>query len=187
MILSETRIRLAAEEAKRQRLDEYYRMNSVRFSTATTYDLFISHSFRDRDIVIGLSHLFTSAGYKVYIDWIDDGNLDRKNVTQETASLIKRRINCSLGLSYISTSNSVISKWCPWELGVGDGRHGKVCILPIMNVPFNGQEYLGLYPYLEYSQVLGQSRYEFWVYDQNDHNRYRVLSEWLKGESLISH
>ena len=57
----------------------------------------------------------------------------------------------------------------------------------IMNIPFNGQEYLGLYPYLEYSQVSGQNRYEFWVYDQKEHNKYRVLKEWLKGYDLLNH
>lgn len=187
MILTETRVKQAAEEARRQRLDESYRSNSMRFDSAGTYDLFISHSFKDKDIVIGLSYLFDKAGYKVYIDWIDDSNLDRKSVTPETAKIIKNRIKRSTGLSYISTTNSVSSKWCPWELGVGDGTHGKVCILPIMSIPFNGQEYLGLYPYLEYAQVAGQSKYEFWVYDQRDHSKYRVLREWLKGYALVGH
>lgn len=187
MILTESRIRQAAADAKKLRLDESYRRNSMKFDSSQTYDLFISHSFKDRDIVLGLSHLFTTAGYKIYIDWIDDSNLDRKNVTSETAKIIKNRIRRSTGLSYVSTSNSITSKWCPWELGVGDGMHGKVCILPIMNIPFNGQEYLGLYPYLEYSQVSGQNRYEFWVYDQKEHNKYRVLKEWLKGYDLLNH
>ena len=90
MILTETRVKQAAEEARRQRLDESYRSNSMRFDSAGTYDLFISHSFKDKDIVIGLSYLFDKAGYKVYIDWIDDSNLDRKSVTPETAKIIKK-------------------------------------------------------------------------------------------------
>ena len=187
MILTETRIIQAAEEAKRQRLDESYRNNSMRFDSDQIYDLFISHSFKDRDIVIGLSYLFDKAGYRVYIDWIDDSNLDRKNVTQETAKIIRNRIKKSIGLSYVSTTNSVSSKWCPWELGVGDGMHGKVCILPIMSSPFNGQEYLGLYPYLEYEKVYNQSRYDFWVCDQKDQNKYQILRDWLKGYALVNH
>jgi hypothetical protein len=41
----------------------------------------------------------------------------------------------------------------PWELGYFDGfRPGHVAILPLVKATgagFNGQEYLGLYPYVE--------------------------------------
>lgn len=185
MILSENQIRKAAQEAKSQRLDESELI--TKFSSAEQYDLFISHSFKNKELVIGLNHLFKMAGYKVYIDWIDDKGLDRNNVTATTAFLIKNRIRASKGMAYISTANSTTSKWCPWELGVSDGIKGKVCILPVMDSNFKGQEYLSLYPYLDYERTQDKSRYEFWVNDQNDSKKYVPLRSWLNGSPLKTH
>ncbi len=185
MILTENKIRQAAKEIKDQNI---VISESVRHFDATqSYDLFISHSFSDRELINGLYHLFNKSGYKVYIDWIDDLNLDRGKVTSDTAQIIRNRIKGCTGTAYISTANSTSSKWCPWELGVADGMKGRVCILPVMDSNFKGQEYLGLYPYLEYAQVQGKSRYEFWVYDQYDHSKYIVLNQWLKGYQPCSH
>ena len=185
MILTESIIRQASREAKEQRI--LISESTMHFDDAGNYDLFISHSFRDKELISGLYHLFNKAGYKVYIDWIDDKDLDRSKVTSDTAALIKRRIWASTGTTYVSTSNSTSSKWCPWELGVADGMKGKVCILPVMESSFKGQEYLGLYPYLEYAKVQGKEKQEFWVYDQVDRSKYVILRDWLKGKSPYIH
>ncbi len=186
MILTESIIRQAAREAKEQRI--VINESVTHFETAGRYNLFISHSFSDKELVAGFYHLFNRAGYKVYIDWIeDDKKLNRSRVTSDTAALIKSRINASEGTAYVSTSNSTSSKWCPWELGVADGMKGKVCILPVMNNSFKGQEYLGLYPYLEYAKVQGKKKQEFWVYDQDNRNKYVILREWLRGQKPIYH
>ena len=87
------------------------------FSQKENYDLFLSHSYLDKALVLTLVDLFTKAGYYIYVDWIDDVQLDRRNVTASTANFIKTRIKQCKGLSYVSTSNIVSSKWCPWELG----------------------------------------------------------------------
>lgn len=185
MILTERIIREAAVEARYQ--GTAVTESFTRFAANKKYDLFISHSFNDRELVAGLYHLFNKAGYDVYIDWIDDKQLNRHYVTSETANLIKNRIRASLGTAYISTENSTSSKWCPWELGVADGMKGKVCILPVMNHSYRGQEYLGLYPYLEYEKIQGKDKYDFWVYDQVDTNKYIILSSWLQGCQPYNH
>ncbi len=181
MILTENLLRNAAQEARSQ-----YKYNSLNeslshFDTATLYDLFISHSFSDKELVIGLLHLFTNAKYKVYIDWINDSFLNRNNVTPETAALIRKRVNQSNGTAYIATSNSTTSKWCPWELGISDGMKGKVCILPVMNQPFCGQEYLGLYPYLDYHKSPSDNRSDFWITDQKNRQKCICLKSWLES------
>lgn len=185
MILNERILRQAALEA--QRSYESYSYSIPHFDAAENYDLFISHSFKDKNLVTGLYHLFSEAGYKVYIDWIDDSNLDRKSVTPDTAAIIKRRIKSSKGAAYIATANSTTSKWCPWELGVSDGMHDRVCILPVMDYSFKGQEYLGLYPYLEYGLVSGKQRNEFRVHDQQDKSKYVTLRGWLEGSKPHYH
>lgn len=176
MILNENLIRHAAVEARQNR----YILESVQYSSYEEYDLFISHSFSDKNLVTGLEYLFDKAGYKVYIDWIDDPNLDRNNVTKQTAEIIKNRLKNCKALAYISTENIISSKWCPWELGLADGLHnGKACILPVMNNTFKGQEYLNLYSYVEYSVTERTGKMDFLVYDSEDRSKCKVLSEWL--------
>lgn len=185
MILTKNKLREAAGKAKKEGYAESYITESYNYSL--NYDVFISHSFSDKDLVIGLKYLFEKSGYKVYIDWIDDSGLNRDNVNADTAELIRRRIETSRSLAYISTSNITTSRWCPWELGVADGMSGKACILPVMESSFKGQEYLGLYPFIEYELISGSDKYEFWVIDQNNNTKYTTLSDWLEGSKLVEH
>jgi hypothetical protein len=59
----------------------------------------------------------------------------------------------SQSLIFATSSASSQSKWMPWELGYFDGfKPGYVAILPLVPSTysdFKGQEYLGLYPYVE--------------------------------------
>ena len=188
MILTEETIRSASREAKNTTLYESFSFEkSFRFDEQEHYDLFISHSFKDKDLIFGLKYLFEKAGYKVYIDWIDDSQLDRSYVNKSTAQIIKNRLNSCKALVYVSTINIPSSKWCPWELGLGDGMLNKVCILPVMQGNYKGQEYLGLYPYLDYETPEGETKKDFWVNDQNDPRKYAELSEWLDGKSMTVH
>ncbi|USS84808.1 toll/interleukin-1 receptor domain-containing protein [Fructilactobacillus myrtifloralis] len=155
------------------------------FGNSSSYDLFISHSFKDKNLIGALASLFEKDGISVYIDWIQDSTLDRLNVTSRTANVIKNRIKQCTGLAYIATKNIVDSKWCPWELGIGDGmNNGKVCILPILETKsdtFHGQEYLGLYQYIDYSSAGSYGGSHFWINDPQDGEKIVTLKEWLRG------
>lgn len=150
------------------------------------YDVFLSHSSLDKRLVLTLVRLFNEAGYSVYVDWIADTQLDRNNVNKYTAQVLRNRMKSSKGLSYVATNNATNSKWCPWELGYFDGKkNSRCCILPIMESQmFNGQEYLGLYPYIEYKKV--SDKHEFFVYNQGT-DEYVILRDWLKGENPFKH
>ncbi len=164
--------------------------NASVFSENRGYDLFISHSFHDKKLVLTLVRLFNDAKYSVYVDWINDSGLDRTNVTIKTAKIIRNRIAQCKGLSYIATNNIVNSKWCPWELGLGDGlNNGRSCILPVMQEgsSFRGTEYIGMYPYIEYEKISGENTYQFWIVDPNDSSKYSSLRNWLNGGSLKEH
>lgn len=65
--------------------------------------------------------------------------------------------------------------------------HGRACILPVMVSEFKGQEYLNLYPYLEYGKKDGYYRNDFIVIDQNDKSKYVELRKWLNGEVTCKH
>lgn len=158
------------------------------FSHQKNYDIFISHSFLDKKLISALASLFEEDNLSVYIDWVQDPYLDRNHVTLKTAELVKDRIKQCKSLAYISTQNVTSSKWCPWELGVGDGIHnGKACILPILEEDgenFKGQEYLGLYPYIDYASTQGYNTKHFWVTDPQNTNKYVLLKDWINGEDL---
>lgn len=152
------------------------------------YDIFLSHSSLDQRLVLTLVRLFNEAGYSVYVDWIEDTQLDRSNVNKNTAQILRNRMKCSKGLSYVATSNATNSKWCPWELGYFDGwKDSRCCILPIMETTvFKGQEYLGLYPYIEYEKINGKDKYDFWIYNQGTDD-YIILRSWLEGKNPYKH
>lgn len=164
-------------------------LENRKFIVNKNYDLFISHSFMDKELVEVLYEKFEEAGYEVYIDWKESSLQDRENVSSETAKILRERINNCLGLSYIATGNIVNSKWCPWELGYADGKKNRAAILPILNNGSNeykGLEYLGIYPYIDYNTSTN-GKYEFWVNDPKDRNKYTVLREWLETGKLNEH
>lgn len=164
------------------------RYDSVNNTKIREYDIFLSHSSLDKKLVLTLVDLFNEAGYSVYVDWIEDTQLDRSNVNKDTAQTLRSRMNHSKGLAYVATSNSTNSKWCPWELGYFDGKkNSRCCILPIMESnTFQGREYLGLYPYIRYSKISGKNKYDFWVYNQGT-DEYVILKKWLAGSNPYNH
>lgn len=128
-------------------------LRESRTKALSHYDIFLSHSKMDAELVQGAKVALENYGLTVYVDWIDDPQLDRSTVSSNTADVLRKRMKMSRSLVYAHTINSALSKWCPWELGYFDGmRGGNVFVLPIADVAttgFSGQEYIGLYPYLD--------------------------------------
>ncbi|GAA2453773.1 hypothetical protein [Agromyces soli] len=117
------------------------------------YDIFLSHSLRDAELILGVREILQRTGKRVYVDWIDDPQLDRSHVTRATAAQLRgRMIQCS-SLVYAATPASTASKWMPWELGFFDGHKGPEAVAIMQLVDFAGQsvgqEYLGIYPKIE--------------------------------------
>lgn len=147
-----------------------------------TFDVFLSHSSRDAELILGVKTLLEQRSLTVYVDWINDAQLDRTRVTPQTADVLRKRMRQCQSLIYAATDNASGSKWMPWELGYFDGlRNQNVAILPLTDTPyesFKGQEYLGLYP------VVSRDTGQFGVTDVfvDDHNRRRtLLREFAKG------
>ncbi len=151
------------------------------------FDIFISHSSLDKKCTLALIELLEKDGVKAYVDFIQDTGMNPNNVTIETAKKIKSRLNQCKALTYLSTSNTTNSKWCPWELGLSDGiTNGKCAIFPVMDSVFRGQEYLGLYPYISYGKN-DKGENKFWVNSPFDKNTYALLSDWINTGTLKKH
>jgi len=117
------------------------------------FEIFMSHSYEDAEVIGGIKAILGQYDLSVYIDWIEDAQMDREQVTAETADTLRKRMAHCKFLLYATSNASPNSKWMPWELGYFDGlRQGNVGVLPIVESPddsFKGQEYLGLYPFYE--------------------------------------
>jgi hypothetical protein len=127
---------------------------SATVSMDTNFDVFLSHSFKDAEVIRGVRVEIETAGLTAYVDWIEDSQLDRSQVSAETAKILRRRMSHCQFLLYATSAASPDSKWMPWELGYFDGLKdsSKVGIFPLVQSAmdtFGGQEYLGLYPSYE--------------------------------------
>lgn len=127
------------------------------YQSLDRFDVFLSHSVKDEELVLGMVKILEEMGQKVYVDWVVDKHLSRDNVTSTTADTLRKRMKQSSRLLYLATSNATSSKWMPWELGYFDGlKSGKVAILPLVDNSwdsFRGQEYLGLYQALDKDEL----------------------------------
>lgn len=145
----------------------------------TKHDIFLSHRASDAEELVALYNLLKSMKYTVYVDWKDDPQLDRSKVTASTAAMLKFRMNNSRCLFFATTTNAGESKWMPWELGYKDGENGLVAVCPVVansSSGFVGQEYLGIYPYVDKA---GDS-----LYINRTSAKYIKFNDWLNGTPL---
>lgn len=157
-----------------------------------TYDVFLSHSFLDAQDVLSLKRLIESREeLSVYVDWVDDAELDRERVDKKTAERLKKRLEHCRSLLYATSRNAVTSKWMPWECGYFDGKRGRVAICPVVleestqskSDEYPGQEYLSLYPYVA-SERSTANRMRLWV--QDSPTSFVSLSRWVNGENPMT-
>ena len=157
-------------------------------TTTRKYDIFLSHAFKDAELILGVKAKLEEYGYSVYIDWLEDPQLDRSAVTMHTAEKLRERMNCCRSLFYSTTKASTQSKWMPWECGYVDGKQERSAILPLTETAatgYKGQEYLGIYPYITENTIEGKNTWILWVH--RSLNVYCTFDGWLKGQEPCEH
>lgn len=155
-LMARDRMEYARVDSPGVLLAEHHRLSSSKPS----FDIFLSHAREDETLVLGVLGVLELLGYTVYVDWVVDQQLDRTRVTAGHADLLRQRMRASRCLLYMTTVNSASSVWMPWELGYFDGhKPGQVAILPVLEEGriFHGQEFLGLYPAIEYDTLPGET------------------------------
>jgi len=170
--------------ARNKSLNESIELSAQRDRQHEKFDIFLCHSYLDKDEVEGLYLELTRLKFKVYVDWIVDPHLDRNNVTKETAEQVRTRLRSSKTLLLAISANASLSKWVPWELGYVDGNTHQCALIPISkdNVTrssFTRTEYLLLYPYVEKPNDLTQFYNKLWTVE-NAYN-YVDFDNWIRG------
>jgi hypothetical protein len=79
----------------------------------------------------------------------------------KTAQKLKEKIKTSNKFILIATAKAINSKWCNWELGLGDAEKyiEDIALLPVIksNQSYEGSEYSKIYPYIDYKN--GKQKY----------------------------
>lgn len=128
--------------------------------------VFLCHSHHDELLVKGVIALLQESGWKVYVDWADASM--PATPTRETAARIKQKIVDLNFFLFLATSNSMTSRWCPWEIGYADGKKqiDKILIFPTIDgSEIHGNEYLQTYRRIDMSTA---GKMGVWQPDKSD-------------------
>jgi hypothetical protein len=75
-----------------------------------TFDVFLSHSSKDVDLLLELKQKLNRQNLTVYIDWVNDKEmLNRENQDVNTWNALYLRMNQSKRMLYVVTDNSILS------------------------------------------------------------------------------
>lgn len=154
------------------------------------FDVFLSHSSAEpAEILLGIFQLLTDQGLSVYVDCYGDPQLSPDEVTPATAAILRNRLRRSRSLLYVHSRHSKKSRWMPWELGFFDGYRGLVGIIPVVRNEedtFAGEEFLGLYPYVDRAPIKGRINEIFWI--NRSPRYYAQLKPWIRdGQEIRAH
>lgn len=145
--------------------------------TATT-SIFLSHSHIDKDVVEQAKIFFENLGISIYVDWADKTMPEKTDGI--TAQNIKNKIiSQNDKFILLATNNAVASKWCNWEVGIGDPfklPNKKMAILPLADNSgtWNGSEYLQIYPRIENIPSVGSGYFVFYP-----DGTVETINDWL--------
>ncbi len=160
---------------------------------STTTSVFLSHAHIDKDKIIQVKGILENLGVEVYVDWMDETMPEKTSGI--TASRIKTKIAESKKFILIATNPAISSKWCNWEVGIGDTYKSVNGDLAIFGLSDNmghwkGNEYLQIYPSIEYEYgnktntrgvLISEGFYVFQPTDANGNRTYISLESWFKS------
>jgi hypothetical protein len=93
--------------------------------------VFLSHKHDELVILHDVIAFLKNEGVDIYVDWMDEEMPAYTNA--ETAVKLKNRIKISNKFILIATQNAINSKWCNWELDLGDAAKYKehIALFPV--------------------------------------------------------
>lgn len=86
-------------------------------------DIFLSYSSLDREMAeAALVVLRDQCNVRVYMDAFDQSLPEPPDVT--TAIVLRNQLRSIPKLVVVASTNTHVSRWIPWELGISDGNGG---------------------------------------------------------------
>ena len=146
-------------------------------STPSGVTVFLSHKHDEIEVLEEVISLLKNCGVNVYVDWMDEGM--PKTTSGLTAVKLKQKINSCRKFVFVGTEGAIASKWCNWELGLGDAKKypTHIAVIPIADTSgqYSGSEYLQIYPVIKtlYNTIKGDYVVEWG-------GRIEPLQDWLK-------
>lgn len=128
-------------------LNEAVKEYKARFSKTGEVTVFLSHKHEEgEDLKNGIA-LLKSLGVSVYVDWMEEMP---RSTSGDTANKLKKKIIENKKFVLLATEKAISSKWCNWELGLGDAAKyiNHIALLPVKDDygAWSGSEYLQIYP-----------------------------------------
>ncbi|HLP38083.1 toll/interleukin-1 receptor domain-containing protein [Lacibacter sp.] len=165
-------------------------LNFKRESSFFKTKIFLSHKHDEKEYLEGAISILKTFGVDIYVDWLDEGM--PKTTSGETAVKIKEKIKETHKFVLLATESAINSKWCNWELGLGDAAKyiEHIALFPIKKdySDFSGSEYLEIYPYIfniDYYQYFKgdyRSQGTYLVYPSvNGNNKVVPIAQWLRN------
>jgi len=142
--------------------------------------IFLSHSHSDKKLVESTIVILSSLKVYVYVDWLDSELTFPPS--GKTAIKIRRMIKENKKFILLATNDAINSKWCNWELGIGDSEKyiKNIAIIPVADNSGSwfGNEYLQIYPYINKVNKYLNKALDYEVIFPN--NKKITISDWLK-------
>lgn len=95
----------------------FNKISSEKQQNLKSYDYFISHSYKDNELVREYINNLNKNKKSCYCDWMSDRDFLKRELTSKyTMEVLKHRIKQSNALIYLKSNNSINSKWVNFEL-----------------------------------------------------------------------
>lgn len=139
--------------------------------------VFLSHKHDDFDVLKDVMAVMEDANATLYIDWLD--NNMPSHTSGQTAASLKTKIKACKKFVFIASQKAIDSKWCNWELGLGDAdkfpNNIAIFVVKEDNGNWTGNEYLSIYPAIgrKYRSFEGDYQVQF------PDGRIIDLNRWL--------
>ena len=153
--------------------------------------IFLSHKHDEFSILQDVIAFLNNEGVDVYVDWMDPSMPAYTNA--ETAHKLKQSIKVADKFILVATPNAINSKWCNWELGLGDAAKyiDNIALFPVNrdSQSFYGSEYLRIYPRIEFQNgttkyvsgaYIPKGYYVIYPADKDGNSTLFSLKDWLK-------
>lgn len=156
--------------------------------------VFLSHAHEDLKYAYSVARFLKKAyNVNVYIDAFDTSMPSTTNA--DTAEKLIKKIKNADRFVFVGTENSFKSKWCNWELGLGDSKslRGNLAFLVMSDQnakmgDFNENEYVGLYPFIwdKKMRVIESNEDDLYVgYHDLNNNTFIPLKDWLCEKKIF--